>query len=312
MLEVRHLSIEINGLTALEPVGFSLGRGQSLGIVGESGSGKSLLALALIGLLPAAARVRGEIRFNGTNLLTLDDAGWCRIRGAAIGMVFQEPMTALNPAQPIGAQVAEGLRLHRGLGSDAAAAEALRLLDRVRIPNAAGRMRQYPHELSGGQRQRVGIAIALACEPVLLLADEPTTALDVTVQAEILDLLAELAGDSGLALLLISHDLGVVATTTERVMVLYAGQCVETGPTTEVLAHPRHPYTAGLLKAMPGAAGARLETIPGAVPPLGQRPIGCSFRDRCGLADPRCAERPDLNAVADARFVACHHRDRLR
>ncbi len=311
MLDVRDLAIAINGMPALEPVSFSLARGQSLGIVGESGSGKSLLALALIGLLPPAAKATGVIDFEGRDLLTLDEAALCQIRGASIGMVFQEPMTALNPAQPIGRQVAEGLVLHRGLDRMGAAAEALRLLERVRIPGAAGRMAQYPHELSGGQRQRVGIAIALACQPTLLLADEPTTALDVTVQAEILDLLADLAAEDGLALVLISHDLGVVATTTARVMVLYAGQCVETGPTADVLANPRHPYTAGLLRAMPGAAGARLQTIPGSVPPLGQRPTGCSFRDRCGLADAACAERPDLIAVAPGRHVACHHRDQL-
>ncbi|MDX2102870.1 MAG: ABC transporter ATP-binding protein [Alphaproteobacteria bacterium] len=305
MLVVRDLALTIRGAEALAATSFSLSLGESLGIVGESGSGKSLLALALIGLLPATVRRTGSIQLGPNTLSDLDEAGWCRVRGRKIGMVFQEPMTALNPVLPIGAQVAEGIRLHRGLDAAAARSEALRLLDRVQLPAAARRYDQYPHQLSGGQRQRVGIAIALAADPDLLIADEPTTALDVTVQAEILDLLADLTASSGMALILISHDLGVVASVTRSILVLYAGHVVERGPTGAVLSTPIHPYTRGLLKALPEAELERLEPIPGVVPPLGARPSGCVFRDRCTLAEARCLAAPPEVGRA-GRAVACH------
>ncbi|MGY2046809.1 ABC transporter ATP-binding protein [Methylobacterium sp. JK268] len=262
MLEIRNLSISFPGpggpVRAVDDVSVGLGRGETLGIVGESGSGKSMLSLATIGLLPRTARVSGRILFDGQDLLRLSESARCRLRGRRIGMIFQEPMTALNPAMTAGDQVAEGLRLHAGLSRRAARAEALRLLDRVRIPDAARRIDSYPHEMSGGQRQRVGIAIALALRPDLLIADEPTTALDVTVQKEILDILDDLVGELGLSLILISHDLGVVAAITDRVLVMCRGRAVEEGPTAAVLRHPREPYTRDLLAALPRRARAGL------------------------------------------------------
>ncbi|MDY0242252.1 MAG: ABC transporter ATP-binding protein [Rhodospirillaceae bacterium] len=236
---------------AVHGLDLTLAAGQTLGIVGESGSGKSATALALIGLLPPSARIEGRILFEGRDLLALSEPDWCALRGRHIGMIFQEPMTALNPAMRIGAQIAEGLVLHRGLDRKAAKAEALRLLDRVRIPDAARRVDGFPHEMSGGQRQRVGIAIALACRPDLLIADEPTSALDVTVQADILDILDELVGELGLALILISHDLGVIGRIADRTLVMYRGHAVEQGPTEQVLRRPENDYTRKLLAALP-------------------------------------------------------------
>ncbi|TDL77695.1 ABC transporter ATP-binding protein [Palleronia sediminis] len=242
----------------LRRIDAELGPGEVLGIVGESGSGKSVLALAVIGLLPRTARARGRVEMDGTDLLPLGDGAMSRIRGRRIGMIFQEPMTALNPAMRVGAQIGEGLRLHRGMGRAEARAEALRLLDRVRIDRAAERLDAFPHELSGGQRQRVGIAIALAPEPELLIADEPTTALDVTVQAELLDILDELVSERALSLILVSHDLGVIARLAERCLVLWRGAAVETGPTARLLADPRHDHTRALIDALPRRTRATL------------------------------------------------------
>jgi peptide/nickel transport system ATP-binding protein len=236
---------------ALRGVSFSIERGQTVGLIGESGCGKSITALALMGLLPDGARVSGSIRLDGQELTTLDESAWCRLRGHRIGMVFQEPMTALNPLHTIGRQIAEPLRLHKGLSGNAARAEALRLLERVQLPDAARRLDAYPHQLSGGQRQRVVIAIALACGPDLLVADEPTTALDVTIQREVLELITELVTDGGMGLLLISHDLGVMAQTVQRLLVMYGGTVVEAGPTDAVFARLAHPYTRGLFAARP-------------------------------------------------------------
>jgi len=280
---------------ALRGVSFSLSSGDTLGLIGESGCGKSLTALALMGLLPEGALLSGSIRFDGQELTTLDDAGWCRLRGNRIGMVFQEPMTALNPLHTIGRQVAEPLRQHRGLSAAAARAEALRLLDRVHLPDAARRLDAYPHQLSGGQRQRVVIASALACGPALLIADEPTTALDVTIQREVLSLIEELVADSGMALLLISHDLGVMAQTVQRLLVMYAGTVVESGPTAAVFERLAHPYTRGLFAARPRLGlprGTRLPTIPGRVPELADMPAGCAFAERCTLAVDDCRRGP--------------------
>ena len=314
LLEVRDLAVAVQRpsgpfLPILQDVGFRIERGETLGIVGESGSGKSLLALALIGLLPENAHASGTLRFDGTDLLTLPEAALCRVRGAGIGMVFQEPLTALNPAMTVGRQIGEALAIARGLGRRAARQEALALLDRVRIPEAARRIDSYPHELSGGQRQRVGIAIALAPGPRLLVADEPTTALDVTVQADILDILAELVAERAMALVLISHDLGVVARATRRILVLYAGTRFEEGTTPEVLLRPRNPYTRGLLGAVPRrrrSAQERFVTIPGTVPTFDHLPPGCRFATRCADHIAACdAGEPVWSIAADGRGLRC-------
>jgi peptide/nickel transport system ATP-binding protein len=319
LLEVTdlHLTLQTTRgrVAALRGVSFALQAGQSLGLIGESGCGKSLTALALMGLLPEGAGVSGLVRFDGTELTALDDAAMCRLRGRRIGMVFQEPMTALNPLHTIGRQVAEPLRLHRGLGAAQAQAEALRLLDRVQLPQAAQRLHAWPHQLSGGQRQRVVIAIALACGPELLIADEPTTALDVTTQREVLDLIQQLCRDSGMALLLISHDLGVMADRVERLLVMYGGQVIESGATAAVFARRAHPYTRGLYgarpqlglrHARPGAARPRLATIPGRVPELADLPAGCAFADRCTLAIEACRTAPPPVVTVEAgHFARC-------
>ena len=264
MLAVRSLSIDIVAAQAgsrrvVDDVSFDLAAGQTLGIVGESGAGKSLLGLAVIGLLPGSARPSGQVLFEGDDLLQSDESSLCRIRGRRIGMVFQEPMTALNPAMQVGRQIGEGVRLHLGLEQAAARAEVLRLLDRVQIPDAASRFSAYPHELSGGQRQRVGIAIALAGRPSLLVADEPTTAVDATVQSGILDLLNELVSELGMGLIFISHDLGAVARIADRTLVMADGRCLEEGETETVLRRPRDPVTQALIAALPRRARAGLE-----------------------------------------------------
>ena len=312
LLEVDGLHVTLpthrGAVRALRGVSFALARGQTLGLIGESGCGKSLTALAVMGLLPDQAQVQGSIRFDGTELTTLDEPAWCRLRGARIGMVFQEPMTALNPLHTVGRQIAESLRLHRGVGAAAARAQALRLLERVQLAQAARRLDAYPHQLSGGQRQRVVIAIALACGPDLLIADEPTTALDATVQAEVLDLLAALVADSGMALLLISHDLGLMADRVQRLLVMYAGQAIEDGPCAEVLARPAHPYTQALLAARPRlelARGTRLATIPGRVPELHALPPGCAFADRCPRVIDRCRVVDPPPVEVGAGHTAC-------
>jgi peptide/nickel transport system ATP-binding protein len=299
LLEVTDLRVTLptarGPADALRGVSFTLDRGETLGLIGESGCGKSLTALALMGLLPDGARTRGSVRFDGTELTALDDGALCRVRGRRIGMVFQEPMTALNPLHPIGRQIAEPLRLHKRLPAAAARAEALRLLERVQLPQAARRLDVYPHQLSGGQRQRVVIAIALACGPDLLIADEPTTALDTTIQREVLDLIAELVAQGGMALLLISHDLAVMADRVQRVQVMYGGTVVESGPAAAVFERLAHPYTRGLFAARPrlglrreSGEAARLPTIAGRVPELHAMPQGCPFGERCALAIAEC------------------------
>jgi len=314
LLAVSDLRVTLNTARgpadALRGVSFEMQRGDTLGLIGESGSGKSITALALMGLLPDGARVSGSIRFDGRELVGLDDDALCTLRGDRIAMIFQEPMTALNPLHPIGRQIAESLRLHRGMRAHAARAEALRLLERVQLPEAARRLDAYPHQLSGGQRQRVVIAIALACGPDLLIADEPTTALDVTIQREVLDLLAELvAAEHGMALLLISHDLGVMAERVRRMLVMYGGTVVESGPTAEVFARLSHPYTRGLLAARPrlgASTGTRLPTIRGRVPELVDLPAGCPFADRCDYVIDACrAAPPPAFAVGPQHHARC-------
>jgi len=299
LLEVKDLRVTLHTARgqaeALRGISFSLDRGETAGLIGESGCGKSLTALALMGLLPEGARIAGSIRFDGQELVELPEDAWCRLRGARIGMVFQEPMSALNPLHSIGRQIAEPLRLHRGLTAREARAEVLRLLDRVRLPDGARRLNAFPHQLSGGQRQRVVIAIALACGPSLLVADEPTTALDVTLQREILDLIAGLVERERMALLLISHDLGVVAQRVARMLVMYGGTLVESGPSTEVFSRLSHPYTRGLYAARPVLGmprGTRLATIPGRVPELVDLPEGCPFGERCTFVIDACRRAP--------------------
>lgn len=313
LLTIEDLHVALPGadgeLPALRGIALTLDRGRTLGLIGESGCGKSMTALAILGLLPDGARARGSIRLDGEELLGRDEAALCRIRGRRIGMVFQEPMTALNPVHPIGRQIAEPLRLHLGLDARAARAEALRLLERVQLPQAAQRLDAYPHQLSGGQRQRVVIAMALACGPDLLVADEPTTALDATIQREVLDLILGLVADAGMALLLISHDLGVMADRVDALQVMYAGTVVERGPTAALLAQPAHPYTRGLLAARPRLGlprGTRLATIPGRVPDLRALPPGCAFAPRCAWAQAPCGvATPPLRAVGTGREAAC-------
>ena len=315
LLEVQDLRITLatpqGQAEAVRGIDFALERGGTLGLIGESGSGKSLTALALMGLLPEGARATGRILFEGQDLLALPERALTRLRGRRLAMVFQEPMTALNPLHPVGSQVAEPLRLHLGLTRHAAEARALTLLERVGLPDARRRLAAYPHELSGGQRQRVGIAMALACEPALLIADEPTTALDVTVQAQILDLLAGLVEEGGMALLLISHDLGVIAENVQHMLVMYGGTVVERGPSAAVFERMGHPYTQGLMAARPRLGAARgqvLRAIPGTVPSLHEMPPGCPFAPRCERATAACeARRPAARPLGPAHEASCIH-----
>jgi peptide/nickel transport system ATP-binding protein len=311
LLEVRDLSVQLQTqrgpALAVRNVGFTLERGETLGIVGESGCGKTLTVMALMGLLPEGARVTGSIAFEGKELVGLPERDLQALRGDRMAMVFQEPMTALNPVHTIGDQVAEPLRLHRGVSRSEARKQAIALLDRVGIPDAARRVDAYPHQFSGGQRQRITIAMALACGPDLLVADEPTTALDVTIQRQILDLVRELVAERGMALVLISHDLGVIAQSVRRMLVMYGGSVVESGPTASVFAHPTHPYTLGLFAARPGLRtpkGQRLATIPGTVPELVDLPAGCPFAGRCGFTIPACHATVPPAYEVDAGHVA--------
>ena len=304
---------------AVDDVSWTLRRGEILGIVGESGCGKSITALSIMGLVPCPpGRIEsGSIRLEGRELVGLDERAMRRIRGNAISMVFQEPMTSLDPVMRIGRQIAEPLILHPGLGRREAHARAVDLLRRVRIPEAERRAGEYPHQLSGGMRQRVMIAMALACRPSVLLADEPTTALDVTIQAQILRLMLDLRREFGTSIVLITHDLGVIAETADRVVVMYAGRKVEEAPVGDLFVRPRHPYTVGLLGSVPriDRTGAerrhRLVEIDGMVPAL-DRPIpGCRFAPRCPLATDRCrADDPPLEAKAPGHVAACWHSER--
>jgi len=293
---------------AVNDVSFTVGRGETLGLVGESGSGKSVTALSIIRLVQPPGRMAGgRILFEGHDLARLDERAMRRVRGRRIGFIFQEPMIALNPVYTIGFQIRETLEVH-GLARGAAAKRrAVELLDAVRVPDPAKRADDYPHQLSGGLRQRAMIALALTAEPSLVIADEPTTALDVTVQAEILDLLRDMRRQFSLSLLLITHDLGVVAEMADRVAVMYGGRIVEEAATTTLFAAPGHPYTQGLLACLPErAAGGRLTAIPGTVPPLGQWPAGCAFAPRCAYREPRCeAAVPGLTAVSATHGVRC-------
>jgi peptide/nickel transport system ATP-binding protein len=304
---------------AVDGVSFSIQPGETLALVGESGCGKSVTSLSIMRLIasPPGRVVSGAVRFNGRDLLRLTEPEMRKVRGNEISMIFQEPMTSLNPVLTIGRQIAETLVLHRGMGRADARARAVELLRLVHISEPARRAREYPHQMSGGMRQRVMIAMALACDPKVLIADEPTTALDVTIQAQILDLMRELQAKTGTAILLITHDLGVVAEMAQRVVVMYAGRKVEEAPVGELFARPRHPYTRGLMNSMPrlGAghgARERLQEIPGMVPSLREPLAGCAFAARCAHAVERCrAEVPAFEPKAPGHAVACWQADRL-
>ena len=311
LLEIDDLRVQLRTaggmVQALRGVSLRIERGETLGLIGESGCGKSLTALAIMGLLPEGAQVSGSMRVDGQELVGLPEAQMCALRGARMAMIFQEPMTALNPLHPIARQIAEPLRLHLGMGAAQARERALELLERVQLPRARERLDAYPHQLSGGQRQRVMIAIALACGPKLLIADEPTTALDVTLQKEVLRLIAQLVQEDGMGLLLISHDLGLMREQVQRVLVMYGGAVVESAATPALFARRAHPYTRGLFAARPSLAmerGSRLPTIAGSVPALADLPSGCAFAERCGLAVEACrAEMPVLQEIAGASLM---------
>ncbi len=322
VLEVEGLSTYFytrRGLVkAVNDVSFTVDRGETLAIVGESGCGKSITALSVIRLIPTPPGriVSGKVKLSGTDLLQLDEAEMRKLRGDEISMIFQEPMTSLNPVLTIGRQVGETLRLHRGLSKADALRQAIEMLRLVKIPEPEQRAREYPHQLSGGMRQRAMIAMALACRPKVLIADEPTTALDVTIQAQILNLILALQKDLGTAVILITHDLGVVAETAARVIVMYAGRKVEEARVKDLFARPQHPYTQGLMASIPRlglmrgqeGSGGRLQEIPGMVPALTDLPAGCSFAPRCPRADDRCrAEFPPFDQKATGHWAACWH-----
>jgi peptide/nickel transport system ATP-binding protein len=316
LLDVQDLSVRFDTddgvVHAVDHLSFTLDEREVLGIVGESGCGKSVSMMSILRLLPETATVEGRARFGDEDLLTAPPSRLRRIRGREIALVFQEPMTSLNPAFKVGNQIGEVLRRHLGLDRSAARQRAIELLDLVRIPAPDRRVDEYPHQLSGGMRQRVMIAMALACDPKLLIADEPTTALDVTIQAGILDLMRDIRERLGTAIILITHNLGVVADIADRVIVMYAGRKVEEAPVNELYASPQHPYTVGLLGAVPrpGAADAqgRLREIPGRVPSLSELPVGCAFAPRCPRADEVTrAHVPELSQVAPRHLVACFH-----
>jgi peptide/nickel transport system ATP-binding protein len=312
LLAVEHLTtgFEVNGRfkPAVLDVSFSIAPGETLGLVGESGSGKSLTAFSIMRLVEPPGRIEaGRILYKGRDLRELPEREMQGVRGGEIALIFQEPMTALNPVFTIGNQIEETLRVHHRATRRTAPARALELLEAVSIPEPARRMREYPHQLSGGLRQRALIALSLACNPSLVIADEPTTALDVTIQAQILDLLRDLRARMGLSLLLITHDLGVVAEMADRVAVMYAGRIVEEAPVDALFADPKHPYTRGLMASIPGGApGTRLRAIQGTVPPLGELPPGCAFAPRCPDRLETCDSRPPGDTViGDGRGVKC-------
>ncbi|MAM24980.1 MAG: dipeptide ABC transporter ATP-binding protein DppD [Rhodobacteraceae bacterium] len=313
LLEVKGLSVGVAGVARplVDNVSFTLEAGETLCIVGESGCGKSLTALALMGLLEGTPLKisGGSAMFQQTDLLSVSQKTLRDLRGDRIAMIFQEPMTSLNPALRIGDQIAEAVCEHRDVSREEGRARALEMLERVRIPAAESRLDDYPHQLSGGMRQRVMIAMALANDPALLIADEPTTALDVTIQAQILDLMRNLGRETGTAQIMITHDLGVVAEMADKVAVMYAGRIVEAGSTAQVFDDPQHPYTIGLMCSMPSLAGKgeRLVTIPGAVPSPQDMPAGCRFAPRCPFADSTCNMPPPLVELKSGHRVACWH-----
>lgn len=308
LVSLRNLRVSFDGQAALRGIDLDVAAGEAVGLVGESGCGKSVTWLAALGLLPGKARVTGSATLQGQELLGAAPATLDRVRGGRVAMIFQDPASSLNPVIRIGRQVEEALRLHRGMRGAQARAEAKRLFDQVGIPDAARRLDAWPHELSGGQNQRVMIAIALAGRPELLVADEPTTALDVTIQAQVLGLLADLRARYGMAVVFITHNLGVVAQIADRVAVMYAGEIVEQGPVEAIFANPQHPYTRALFSAIPrlDAAGQALSAIPGRVPPLDSMPAGCRFAARCPQKRAGCEQEQVLAETAPGHAARCH------
>ncbi|WP_168879940.1 ABC transporter ATP-binding protein [Rhizobium sp. P28RR-XV] len=308
LVQLRDLTVAFDGVQVLHGIDLDVGRGEALGLVGESGCGKSVTWLAALSLLPAKADVTGSVKLEGRELIGGQRSVLENVRGKRIAMIFQDPSSSLNPVLRIGRQIAEALTAHRGLRGEAARAEAMRLMDMVGIPDARRRFDSYPHEFSGGQCQRLMIAMALAGQPDLLIADEPTTALDATIQAQILDLLIELRAETGMATVFISHDLGAVSQVCERICVMYAGRIVEEGSVEQLFSEPRHPYTRGLFDAIPRIDGGRERLIPirGTVPNPKHLPKGCSFSPRCSRAVEDCRnERPPLATLEDGRKLAC-------
>jgi peptide/nickel transport system ATP-binding protein len=306
-----HFFTDAGQLPSVDGVSFDIHEGETVGIVGESGCGKSVTAMSILRLIPQPPGriVGGEIRFKGRNLATLPDAQLRKVRGNEISVIFQEPMTSLNPVYTVGDQIMEAILLHQPVEEEQARAIALEMLDKVGIPEPELSIDKYPHQMSGGQKQRVMIAMALSCKPDLLIADEPTTALDVTIQAQILELIRELQQTNNMGVMLITHDLGVVAETCDRVVVLYAGRVAETASAIDLFDRPTHPYTAGLLQSLPDRAqpGARLYTITGMVPPPTDFPKGCRFNNRCPRATEVCTSIPPLHDLGDGHKVWCHH-----
>jgi oligopeptide/dipeptide ABC transporter ATP-binding protein len=317
LLEIRDLTISFkssnNSLAVVSGLHFEINESEVFGLVGESGCGKSLTALSIMGILPHNAYAEGEIYFQQKNLLTLDNNSMRKLRGKKLSMIFQEPMTSLNPVLTIGYQVAEVLITHQGISKREAMAETVNLLKAVKIPSPEIRMREYPHQMSGGMRQRVMIAMAIACNPFLLIADEPTTALDVTIQAQILDLLQDLRQKRNMSILLITHDIGVIAESADRAAVMYAGRIVEISRVSDILENPKHPYTIGLLDSLPKAKGIPLKPIPGFVPRPDRLPPGCKFSDRCGFVIPRCKqEEPVLREILPGHFARCIRAEEMK
>jgi len=313
LVEINSMSVEFgvvgSAFRAVDGLDLAMDQGEVVGIVGESGSGKSVSSLALMGLIPYPGRVMADrMHFDGNDLLTMAERERRVLTGREVAMIFQEPMTSLNPCYTVEFQIMEALKVHQGGSKAERRARTIELLNQVGIPDPESRLEAFPHQLSGGMSQRVMIAIAIACNPKLLIADEPTTALDVTIQAQIMDLLLALQRERGMALILITHDLALVAEAAQRLVVMYAGQVVETGPVEEIFSHPKHPYTAALLEALPERSKglSRLRTIPGVVPGLFDRPHGCLLNPRCRFASDRCRrEMPNAHGETD-RLVRCH------
>jgi oligopeptide/dipeptide ABC transporter ATP-binding protein len=317
LLEIRDLNISFrstkNTVNVVSHLNFEIEEASVFGLVGESGCGKSLTALSVMGILPHNAFAEGEINFKGVNLLKLADESMRRLRGKELSMIFQEPMTSLNPVLTIGYQVAEVLTTHLGVSKKEAFTGAIELLRAVRIPSPDVRVREYPHQMSGGMRQRVMIAMAIACNPSLLIADEPTTALDVTIQAQILDLLRSLRQERNMAVLLITHDIGVIAENAHIAAVMYAGRIVEVSRVSDILETPKHPYTMGLLDSLPKSKGIALRPIPGSVPRPDNLPPGCKFSDRCQYVVPECRKQePLLRQVVPGQFARCIRSEEIK